>query len=603
VGSSVLATSYSYDDANRLDVVTDPTARAYDHGYDANGNRKSLTYPNGVVTAYTYNDLNRLTDLTTTHSPSGITIQSYALTLGPSGNRTRVGEGDGTVREYGYDGGYRLISEKVTLDGLLQYEKGFTYDDVGNRLTQSTTGTGNSGTAASGAIAYGYDTRDRMRSETLGSAPPTEYRYDLNGNLVTKEGEASYTWDIENRLVKVTKTDGTTVEHVYDADGVRVRSTTTLSGGGGETVDYLVDTPGALSHVVAESDGTTGDLKTYYVRSDGELLAVMRPSNGGLSTRFYDADGTGSVRRLTDESGAITDRYSYTAFGELLGHTGTDPQPYAFSGEPYDPNVGFQYHRARWMDPRTGQFLGMDPWDGDIFEPSSLHRYTYAASDPVNRRDPSGRFSLGEMAAVSVIVGVVFAIVNSIHTVIKGGMQSEIYKSYAKGFLLGAGVAGSVYLVVWAGVMAYLAYASPFGIPAAYELSRYSQNGTAIVLKLRADIVVQRWFSGLDRMSRPWWTTEFYTSASEASQKLALPVENLATRVVTGLIPRGTEIVISFAARLGSLPGGGIRSTLIPRTFTSSGTDVDRPRGLFGEKDEPQDVPGAVIHIVEGGIR
>ena len=43
-----------------------------------------------------------------------------------------------------------------------------------------------------------------------------------------------------------------------------------------------------------------------------------------------------------------------SAFGELLAHTGTDPQPYAFTGEPLDLNSGFQYHRARWYGPRHG---------------------------------------------------------------------------------------------------------------------------------------------------------------------------------------------------------------------------------------------------------
>jgi RHS repeat-associated protein len=100
------------------------------------------------------------------------------------------------------------------------------------------------------------------------------------------------------------------------------------------------------------------------------------------------------VRRLTDETGAVTDAYTYTAFGELLSHSGTDPQPYAFAGEPYDPNAGFQYHRARWMDPRAGRFLGMDPWRGNHFEPSSLHRYLYAHVNPTNNVDPSGRETL-----------------------------------------------------------------------------------------------------------------------------------------------------------------------------------------------------------------
>jgi RHS repeat-associated protein len=84
-----------------------------------------------------------------------------------------------------------------------------------------------------------------------------------------------------------------------------------------------------------------------------------------------------------------------TAFGEVYGRTGTDPIPYAFAGEPLDPNSGFQYHRARWMDSTTGRFTGMDPWEGSAFDPSTLHRYLYAAADPVNRLDPSGELSIG----------------------------------------------------------------------------------------------------------------------------------------------------------------------------------------------------------------
>jgi RHS repeat-associated protein len=64
-----------------------------------------------------------------------------------------------------------------------------------------------------------------------------------------------------------------------------------------------------------------------------------------------------------------------SAFGELLAHTGSDPQPYAFTGEPLDPNSGWQYHRARWMDPRTGRFVSEDPFRGGPFDPPSLHKY------------------------------------------------------------------------------------------------------------------------------------------------------------------------------------------------------------------------------------
>jgi len=225
-------------------------------------------------------------------------------------------------------------------------------------------------------------------------------------------------WDFENRLTKVTKLDGTVVEHAYDADGNRVQTKTTPSGGPTAFTNFLVDTSGGLSHAVAETD-ETGALKAYYVRGD-DLLAVMRPlvlvptTPADWQTRFVHADGLGSIRRLTDENGLITDGYSYTAFGELVAHTGTDPQPYAFAGEPYDPNVGFQYHRARWMDPRVGRFTGMDRFAGRRQQPLTLHKYLYAGAAPVDKVDPTGEFetlatlsvSLGMMSTLNAIASI-----------------------------------------------------------------------------------------------------------------------------------------------------------------------------------------------------
>jgi RHS repeat-associated protein len=364
---------------------------------DPNGNRASLAYPNGTATAYTYDRLNRLTDLNTLRGPA--TIQRYIFTLAPAGNREKIEEHDDTVRTYDYDDLFRLTGEAVS--GAFNYAKVFTYDPVGNRLRQVTTGFG------AADVSYTYDTRDRLLTEGAQA-----YSWDDNGNLISKDAEATYFWDFENRLVKVQKVDGTVVEHLYDPDGNRVQTNTTI-GAVTTPVNYLVDTSGSLSHVVAETDGSN-NLTAYYVRAD-DLLAVMRPDGGGgFISRFYHADGLGSVRRLTDENGIITDGYTYSAFGELLAHTGTDPQPYTFAGEPYDPNVGFYYNRARWLDPRVGLFTGQDPLDGAVESPSSLHRYLYANQDPANQSDPTGLASfvttgfsisvLGRISAISLPV-------------------------------------------------------------------------------------------------------------------------------------------------------------------------------------------------------
>jgi RHS repeat-associated protein len=417
IGTTTLATGYAYDALNRLQTVTDPLGRAYGQAYDENGNRRTLAYPNGTTTTYGYDALNRLRTLSTVGSLG--TVQGYSFTLGPAGNRTRIDEADGTVRQYTHDSLYRLTGETIS-GGALPYAKTFTYDDVGNRLTQSHNGV---------PTGYTYDNRDRLLTEG-----GQGYTYDDNGNLLTKAGEASYTWDLENRLVRVTRADGGLIEHVYDPDGNRVQTQTTLPGQGTQTVAFLVDTSGPLSHVVVETDGTTGGVLAHYVRGD-DLLSVIRSSG----TRFYHADGVGSIRRLTDETGNVTDTYTYSAFGELLAHAGTDTQPYAFAGEPYDPNVGFTYHRARWMDPRVGRFVGQDVFDGLEYDPPSLHKYLYAHADPVDRTDPSGHFSLsGALTTIAVQV-TLFTLRHPILTAVIGFVGNALIPAEVHNAMMGSG--------------------------------------------------------------------------------------------------------------------------------------------------------------------
>ncbi|XXF76359.1 polysaccharide deacetylase family protein [Myxococcaceae bacterium GXIMD 01537] len=131
------------------------------------------------------------------------------------------------------------------------------------------------------------------------------------------------------------------------------------------------------------------------------MLSVLRPgASGGFATKYVHSDALGSVRALTDEGGAVTDRWSYSAFGSLLERTGTDPLPYGFAGEAFEPASGLAYHRLRWMDPHTGRFLSMDPFDGMDTRPGTLHDYVYGLNDPVNRMDPSGAFADFSVAGV-----------------------------------------------------------------------------------------------------------------------------------------------------------------------------------------------------------
>jgi RHS repeat-associated protein len=201
-------------------------------------------------------------------------------------------------------------------------------------------------------------------------------------------------------LKSVVLADGTLVAHTYDADGVRVRTETTPPGGPTEVVDYLVDTSGALSHVVAETDAS-GALKAYYVRGD-DLLAVIQPVTW---VRFYHADGQGSIRALTDDTEAVTDRWSFTAFGELLEHVGNDENAYLFAGEMLDANSRLYYNRARWMDPGVGRFVSLDRFDGWSNDPPTLHKYLYARSNPLTYIDPTGLESYQSLTLAMATLG------------------------------------------------------------------------------------------------------------------------------------------------------------------------------------------------------
>lgn len=187
---------------------------------------------------------------------------------------------------------------------------------------------------------------------------------------------------------------------------------------GQEAVDYLVDTAGPLSQVVGETASSGGGpavLSAYYVRGD-DLLAVMRPGEtaGTWNSRFYHADGLGSIRALTDESGGVTDRYTFTAFGELLSHEGEDPNAFLFAGEMLDGVTGLAYHRARWMDPSAGRFASIDPELGHVTRPITQHGYLYAGQSPTLYMDPTGRQLAPSVMAALIVVGIIALVAVSV---------------------------------------------------------------------------------------------------------------------------------------------------------------------------------------------
>ena len=374
-GTSV---AYGYDKLNRLSAATDnrqsPATTSYT--YDAAGNLLTFTYPNAVSHTYTYNTLNRLTNLSL--AKSGGTIASYGYTLGPAGNRTGVTEFGGRTVAYTYDNLYRLTGETTSGAASGNGAIGYTYDPVGNRLTRTSTVVGVSPTSSS------YDADDRLTSDT----------YDANGNT-TASGGTTYTYDFENHLA--TASGGVAI--TYDGDGNRVSKTAS-----GATTKYLVDDRNLTGYAQVVDELNGGAVQRVYT------YGLNRISQSQASaTSFYEYDGHGNVRLLTDTTGAVTDRYDYDAFGNILTQAGSTSNVYLYSGEQNDPNLGFYYLRARYLNSGSGRFVTPDVWSGNVFEPSTLHKYVFARNNSVNRVDPSGRqdFTLAGLAAAVTISDII----------------------------------------------------------------------------------------------------------------------------------------------------------------------------------------------------
>ena len=380
------------------------------YAYDAVGNRIRADYGNGLITEYRYDNRDRLVELRT--SRNGALIHHYRYTLDRSGLRLRVDatEHDRTTRvtRYTYDAVKRLTGEIQAVGGTNELVAAYAYDGVGNRTRAVVNGI---------ATDYVYDANDRLVSETTSggaAAGTTTYAYDANGNRIAKSGPAGtveYTYDDADRLVE-SRSAGDLVTYRYGHDRLLLEKTWTPVDAPATTWRYLWDTGRGLPQTVEESSRTAGGdwtLDATYLFGD-DLIAQTR--NG--ETRYVLTDGLGDTRALADTGGAVTDTYRYDAWGNVLARTGTTQADHLYRGERFDPNLGFYYLRARYMDPGIGRFTSLDPAEGHNYDPPSLHKYLYTPSDPVNYVDPTGRsYAVAAAFAANLTISAV-TVVNTV---------------------------------------------------------------------------------------------------------------------------------------------------------------------------------------------
>ncbi len=383
---------YTYDTNLSMNSVIDHDLNATTFEYDAVGNLTRIDRPNGVVETRTYDAMDRVTLLENRDS-GGAVVSSYAYTFDGRGNRTSVIEHTGRRVDYVYDAINRLVSETITDPFSGVRAVSYTYDSVGNRLTRND--------SEVGVTTYNYDENNRLTREES-SVAIIDYSYDENGNILS-EGDAvnyaiEYSWNAENRLAAATVTDDVgnskALSFSYNEEGLRVSTEED-----GVVKKFLLDTTRTVPQVVEEYAANGSNLASYVY---GNNLVSKRQ---GSQQHYYLQDMHSGVRQLSDVAGSITDFYDYDAYGRLLGSAGLTVNNYLYRGEQMDSDIEKYYLRARYYDQNTGRFLGRDPYYGKINDPVSLHKYLYANANPVTYLDPTGQFTMLEMAISSVIIG------------------------------------------------------------------------------------------------------------------------------------------------------------------------------------------------------
>ena len=370
----------TYDNLGRLTRLTDPSGGVFQLGFDAAQRLTSLSRPNGVRDAFTYDVSGDLLSRVASNA-GGSTLASFTYTYGAGRMRLSAADSNGTAI-YAYDKLLRLTG----VSGAAQ--ESYQYDAASNRSAAQN---------ALGTFVYTYDAAGRLLSDGK-----FNFTYDAEGNLITKVDRSTaatttYSYNARHQLLGVQLPNRSTTTYQYDPLGRRV-----AISANGVVTRYAYDGD-ALRLEYSGANALTAS----YVSGVGiDSPLEMRRGNNAY---FYVQDGLGSVRALTDASGAVVQTYSYDAFGNQTVSGGI-ANPFSYTSREFDPTTGLYYYRARYYDPTTGRFLSEDPLP-------SMNAYVYAADDPTNLTDPTGAAAISELAIRFILIGAIAgALSNAITT-------------------------------------------------------------------------------------------------------------------------------------------------------------------------------------------
>lgn len=357
------------------------------NSYNALGQSISETLGDGYKRTRNFDTRGRLT-------AQSILTGDYSWAFGYSGNGNVISANDpfnGNWTNFTYDDFNRISAATCTVTGGVQpcpdsqsnLTLGFTYDQYGNRWTQTASYGGNSN--------YSFNAYNQITSAS-------GVLYDDAGNMTADGLGNTLTYDGENRVTAISTGGTANVTYAYDAFGHRVETGINTGGGNFAFNDYVFDPSG---HMIYKWNNQANNQDEIYA---GPLHLGLYDDASG-STYFTYGDQVGSTRIHTyyngsgwalyeanaNGAGCSNDPFgdSESCFGSLVDIDGlyfTDQeQENSYPMYTHFPYREYSSTQGRWIHPDPLGMLAVDPTN-----PQSLDRYTYVLNNPLSYIDPLG---------------------------------------------------------------------------------------------------------------------------------------------------------------------------------------------------------------------
>ncbi len=313
----------TYDTLNRLLTVktTDgsSTIVGYTYTLDADGRRVQVVEASGRTVNYTYDNDGRLTQEKITNDPSGDNW-TYTYTYDLAGNRLSLNDngpnndslsytydadgrltdvsgttgtnGDSTDTSYTYDANGSMLTSTTTINGTQTTQTTYTWDLEGHMISVVTTGTG------AVSASYTYDDSGNRTSQTV------------NGTATTYLNDPNQAYD---QVLEQYAPGGILLGTYVRGLDLLFQDRTTAGGGTGLSF-YAVDGLGS-TRALTNSSGTVTD--TYAYDAYGDLTG----STGTTTNEFlYAGYQTDAATGLDD----LRARYYDAAAGQFISRDSSD---------------------------------------------------------------------------------------------------------------------------------------------------------------------------------------------------------------------------------------------------------------------------------------